>query len=103
MMPLLVGQVTQMITDLCNDDTLTFTARSEQIKDALSSCTETQILEHVDDAGVIPECFDHDSTEEKLFAKYCDYLLAACWSALGMKAHAILERTDAADVVALVG
>jgi HindIII restriction endonuclease len=103
MMALLVDQVIHVITALCKDKTLDFRGRSERLKQDLDSCTEAEILEHLDEAGLIPECFDHDSTEEKLFAKYCDYLLAASWSALGMEAEAILERTDAADVAARVG
>lgn len=98
-MTLSVGELTPLIRAVCEDERLDFAARAERIRSALEPCSDAQLLEHLDHAGVIPECFEHDSTEEKLFAKYCDYLLAAGWRALGLSAKAITERTDAADVL----
>ena len=98
-MALLVSQVAKLIQKICEDDNLSFTARSELLLKRFEECTGNQVIEHLDYAGVIPECFDHDSTEEKLFAKYCDYLLAKSWTLLGIQSDAILERTDAADVI----
>jgi HindIII restriction endonuclease len=95
-------EIVRLITTVCGDDRLSFTTRSEEIRKAVQSCSDEELLDLLDDAGVIPECFDHDSTEEKLFAKFCDYLLAASWSVLGMQADVIVERTDAADVAASV-
>jgi hypothetical protein len=57
---------------------------------------------HVEYAGVIPESYSHDSSEEKLFAKYCDYLLAKALAELGMKSSVIEGRADSADVIAEV-
>lgn len=102
-MALLVGEVTNLIKELCADQGKSFTEKSKVLMQRLDTCTEAQIIEHLDYAGVIPECFDHDSTEEKLFAKYCDYLLAKSWTLLGIKSEAILERTDAADVLGKLG
>ncbi len=48
--------------------------------------------------GVIPESFAHDSTEEKLYAKYSDILLARAFSYMGIESRVIKERADAADV-----
>jgi type II restriction enzyme len=58
-------------------------------------------LDHLDYGGVIPELFAHDSTEEKVFAKYCDALLARALNELGLTAHVIDARGDAADVRAV--
>ena len=41
----------------------------------------------------------HDSTEEKLFAKASDAVLARAFRELGLKASVITERADTADVV----
>lgn len=47
---------------------------------------------------IIPERFDHDSSEEKLWAKYCDILLAHTWTYLGIPAEVLRARGDSADV-----
>ena len=92
--------VSSTIESLCENKELSFVTRAESIAHSLDTCTDDEVLEHLDNAGIIPECFDHDSTEEKLFAKYCDALLARALNALGMKAVTIVERADAADVIA---
>jgi len=58
----------------------------EEIKTSLLKC------------GVIPESFAHDSTEEKLYAKYSDILLARAFTYMGIESKVIKERADAADV-----
>lgn len=79
-----------------------FPLRTEQLIEVVEGCTEDEFLEHLDYAGVIPESFAHDSTEEKLFAKYCDWRLAESLRMLGMKAAVLTQRADAADVEAVV-
>jgi hypothetical protein len=74
--------------------------KAERVAVVASRLDAGELLEHLDDAGIIPERFDHDSTEEKLFAKYCDALLARALTELGMNARLIEERADAADVMA---
>lgn len=69
-------------------------------RDALSTCSADEVAEHVLSAGVIPERIRHDSTEEKLWAKYCDNLLARALQEFGFEARAIEARGDAADVEA---
>jgi hypothetical protein len=46
--------------------------------------------------GIIPERFDHDSSEEKLWAKYCDILLAKSWTGLNIPAEVLRARGDSA-------
>ena len=94
------NQVNKTIFEICHDDTLNFVAKSIEIERRLNTCNDTDILLHIDHAGVIPECFDHDSTEEKVFAKYCDALLARAFRVLGLDAKTIPERSDSADVIA---
>lgn len=48
--------------------------------------------------GVIPELLAHDSTEEKLYAKYSDILLARAFTYMGIDSKVIKERAGAADV-----
>ena len=50
--------------------------------------------------GIIPECIQHDSKEEKLFSKASDIVLARAFSELGLKTSVLQERSDSADVTA---
>lgn len=50
------------------------------------------------ECGVIPEQFEASSSEEKLWAKYCDILLARTWSHLGIPSEVLRTRGDSADV-----
>ncbi len=59
-----------------------------------------QLIEALLECGVIPEAFEHDSSEEKLWAKYCDILLAMAFEALGMNAQVIRLRGNSADILA---
>ncbi|MDD5129727.1 MAG: HindIII family type II restriction endonuclease [Candidatus Omnitrophica bacterium] len=92
------ADVNKTIIKLCKDNSLDFLAECEAIQSEVDACSLPEILDHLDNAGIIPECFDHDSTEEKLFAKYCDSLLARGLREIGLNAYTIPERSDAADV-----
>lgn len=94
------NEVTTTITELCNDETLDFQAKTGRLQGTVGECSLHETLEHLDFVGVIPESFTHDSTEEKLYAKYCDALLARALAELGLEAQTIEERADAADVLA---
>ncbi|MBQ8401470.1 MAG: HindIII family type II restriction endonuclease [Clostridia bacterium] len=50
--------------------------------------------------GTIPECIDHDSTQEKLFAKASDSVLSRALMEIGLKSTVLKERGDSADVQA---
>lgn len=94
------NEVTTHIMQLGRDVSLTFSQKGAVIASALQKCTPAEILDHLDYAGIIPECVGHDSTEEKLFAKFCDALVARALGELGLKSKLIDERADAADVIA---
>ncbi len=53
---------------------------------------------HLRLCGAIPESYDHDSSEEKLYSKYTDILIAMGFQNLGINSHVMTERADAADV-----
>jgi type II restriction enzyme len=61
----------------------------------------TALLDHLHLCGAIPERYGHDSSEEKLYSKYTDALLAATLRHLGLTASVLTERADAADVEAV--
>lgn len=59
------------------------------------------IVDHLRLCGSIPERYGHDTSEEKLYSKYTDALLATAYRHLGLAAVVITERGDAADVEAV--
>jgi type II restriction enzyme len=56
------------------------------------------LLDHLHLCGSIPEHYGHDSSEEKLYSKYTDALLASTFSYLGLTSLVLTERADSADV-----
>jgi len=92
--------VVPTIISLSKDKALSFAERVKSIAHLLVGTSKTDVLDHLAKAHVIPECFGHDSTEEKLYAKYCDSLLAKSLEMIGLESEVITERANAADVVA---
>lgn len=58
------------------------------------------LIDHLRLCGDIPESYEHDSSEEKLYSKYTDALLCESYKLMGLKSLVIKERADAADVEA---
>lgn len=61
----------------------------------------TALIDHLRLCGSIPEHYGHDSSEEKLYSKYTDALLAAAYRYIGLTSIVLDERADAADVEAV--
>jgi type II restriction enzyme len=60
--------------------------------------TKTALSSNLLECGIIPELLEHDSSEEKLWAKYCDILLAQTLTHLSIPAEVLRARGDSADV-----
>lgn len=79
-----------------------FASNSNLIQDLLeeeiSKKDYSVLLNHLRLCGNIPESYGHDTTEEKLYSKYTDSLLACAYKSMGLKSLVIEERADAADV-----
>ena len=60
--------------------------------------TKDELSSNLLECGIIPELLEHDSSEEKLWAKYCDILLAKTWTHLSIPAEVLRTRGDSADV-----
>ncbi len=56
------------------------------------------LLGHLRLCGAIPEQYDHDSSEEKLYSKYTDVIISKSFEALGIRSIVLTERADSADV-----
>lgn len=59
------------------------------------------LLAHLRLCGVIPESFDHDSSQEKLYSKYTDAVLCETFRFLGLQSLVLAGRADCADVEAV--
>ncbi len=77
-----------------------FEVSSERLKDIIFEMDKDSFKKIVIDIGVIPEDIKHDSSEEKLFSKVTDIVLARSFQELGLNATVNKERADCADVVA---
>ncbi|MBX3055796.1 MAG: HindIII family type II restriction endonuclease [Anaerolineae bacterium] len=56
------------------------------------------LLGHLRLCGVIPERYDHDTSEEKLYSKYTDVVISEGFAWMGFTALVLKERADTADV-----
>lgn len=58
------------------------------------------VLDHLHLCGAIPEAFGPSSSEEKLYSRYTDSVVAAALRAIGMTAKVLTTRANSADVEA---
>lgn len=66
----------------------------------LGELSRTDLSNIIIDGGIMPEVFNHDSSEEKLWAKASDILLACSLNHIGFQAEVIGTRGNSADVLA---
>lgn len=60
--------------------------------------SKEELSSNIIECGILPEVFNHDSSEEKLWAKYSDILLAKSLNFLGILAEVLRARGNSADV-----
>lgn len=77
-----------------------FKAATEEVREFIDIISEKDFKMIVKEIGTIPENIEHDSTEEKLYSKSSDIVLARCFRMLGLAARALDERADSADILA---
>lgn len=63
-----------------------------------ANISKTELSSSLLECGIIPESLEHDSSEEKLWAKYCDILLAHTLRYLQIPSEVLRARGDSADV-----
>ena len=83
----------------CSND-MPFKAASDALEELIFGLKRRDFLPLVVEIGIIPEDIPHDSTEEKLYAKCADIVLAKSFMELGLNATVNRERANCADVVA---
>ncbi len=77
-----------------------FADASLDLESFVASLDKSRIMSMILRAGMIPERFKRDSTEEKLFSKASDIIVARAFEFLGFDAYVSRQRGDSADVVA---
>jgi hypothetical protein len=70
----------------------------QEISDEIKRRGQITLLGHLRLCGAIPEEYGHDSTEEKLYSKYTDVLIAKSFEVIGLTSIVVKERADTADV-----
>ncbi len=64
----------------------------------LVGISRQQLGENIIECGILPEMFAHDSSEEKIWAKFSDIVLAHSLSFLGIETIVLGARGNSADV-----
>jgi len=77
-----------------------FRTASDHVEKFVFDMQRAEFIPLVAQVGIIPEDIPHDSSEEKLFAKCADIVLAKAFQELGMHGGVNRERANCADVVA---
>lgn len=70
-----------------------------ELEDEIREHGTQRLIDHLRLCGNIPEEYSHDSSEEKLYSKYTDCLIAFGFRALGINCVVLEERADSADVL----
>lgn len=81
-------------------DNKSFKQAGEELEKYIKALEKNQFIEIVKEIGTIPESIEASSTEEKLYSKVSDIILARCFNELGLKAKAVSERGNSADIIA---
>ncbi|MDR2008004.1 MAG: HindIII family type II restriction endonuclease [Alphaproteobacteria bacterium] len=83
-----------------SDDSLSFEISSNKLIDTIFSLDKSNIIPIILEIGTIPEDIEVDSSEEKLYSKASDILLAKSLEFFGLDATVYKERSGVADVYA---
>jgi len=76
------------------------TRMAEELRTELAAEGSQALLDHLRLCGAVPEQYERDSSQEKLYSKYTDAIVSESFTALGLTSCLINARADAADVQA---
>ncbi len=79
---------------------LPFQTGSDRLLNMIFNLGREDTLELISQIGAIPEEISHDSTEEKLYTKASDILLAKSLNEMGLTAKVLTQRGNCADIIA---
>ena len=86
--------------ELSDCSSLSFLDATQRLQERIYALDRAHTIQLVSQIGSIPEDIGHDSTEEKLYAKVSDILLAKSLIEMNLEATVLTQRADCADVVA---
>lgn len=89
-----------LLTLINNSVNKDFKVATEDVRKYVDSIDSDTFKDIVKNIGIIPENIAHDSSEEKLYSKASDIVLARCFRTLGLASKALDERGDSADILA---
>lgn len=93
------NSIINLILRLGNQN-LTFQQKCLRLEERLNNVQRQDLTDNLVEFSVLPESFFHDSSEEKLWAKFSDMLLAKSLGFLGFETEVIIQRGDTGDVKA---
>lgn len=70
----------------------------ELIEKRCQSIGKETLINELIQVGIMPEVFEHDSSEEKLWSKFSDIILSKSLDLLGLKSEVLRTRGNSADV-----
>ncbi|MDD5146042.1 MAG: HindIII family type II restriction endonuclease [Candidatus Pacebacteria bacterium] len=70
----------------------------ELIENKYKSIDKKTLVKELIQVGIMPEVFEHDSSEEKLWSKFSDVILSRSLDFLGLKSEVLRTRGNSADV-----
>jgi len=70
----------------------------DKIEKCYSGISLNDLSNEIVQVGILPEIFDHDSSEEKLWSKFSDVILCSSLNYLGLKSNVLRTRGNSADV-----
>lgn len=72
----------------------------ETLEKEVSKFSRLDLSNNIIDCGILPEMFTHDSSEEKMWAKYSDVVFATFFTHMGFDSEVLGTRGNSADVLA---
>src|SRR5438045_3823697 len=70
----------------------------ELIESKYGSLEKSIIVSELIQVGIMPEVFEHDSSEEKLWSKFSDVILCKSLELLDLQSQVLRTRGNSADV-----
>lgn len=88
------------LNEITRDKTIKFADATGIINGYINRISKNELIDIVKEIGIIPEKIEASSSEEKLFSKASDCVLARCFNELGIPSIAIDKRGNSADIIA---
>lgn len=82
------------------NSSLDFATASNKLQNILFDISRTDVMSLITEIGIIPEDIGHDSSEEKLYTKTSDIILAKALKEMNFEVVVLRERSNCADIIA---